>query len=295
MNRSSTLRRALAATVAGVAALAVAGVARAAGDGSAVAATTSSNWSGYAVSGAGQAFTDVKATWVEPTVTCPARGTSSSSYWVGLGGYAAGATGLEQIGTSVDCQNGSPSTYSWYELIPAPSVDTNLAVSAGDTISAEVSSAGTSVTLSLANVTTGQSFTTTQTVSSPDLSSAEWIAEAPSQCAGSGLSRCTTLPLVPFGTATFSAASATANGVTGTISSPAWTPTAIQLVPTAAGSASATPGALSTDGSSFVVTTTAAPSTPAMPTTPSVRTTRPGRPAWGGAGGFGRWGRRGHR
>jgi hypothetical protein len=254
----------VAATVLG--ALVFAGVAN---------ASTSSNWAGYATAGAGQTFTDVKGSWVVPPVTCPQRGSTYSSFWVGLGGYASGATGLEQIGTSSDCRNGQPVYSSWWELIPAPSVDASLAVSPGDTVSAEVSVSGTTVTLALADTTTGQSFTTTQTVAAPDLTSAEWIAEAPSQCSGSTLSRCTTLPLASFGTATFTFASATANGVAGAISSPSWTPDAIQLVPRVPGSGSATAGALSPDGTSFTVTAASAPAPP------SVRVVVPhGRHGW---------------
>lgn len=287
MTRSSTSRRALVAAAAAVAALAATSVASAAAG---AATTTSSNWSGYAVSGTGQTFTDVKATWVQPTVTCPAAASSYSSYWVGLGGFASGATGLEQVGTSADCQNGHVSTYSWYELIPAPSVNTRLAVDAGDTVTGEVQVVGTTVTLSLADATTGQSFTTTQTVASPDLSSAEWIAEAPSQCSGGRTSRCTTLPLAPFGTATFTAASATsAAGVTGTILNAAWTASAVQLVPRTLGSASATPGALSADGSSFSVTTTASAAPTPNATPPSGVVPPVGRHG----GGWGHW--RGHR
>ena len=53
-------------------------------------------------------------------------------------------------------------------------------------------------------------------MSNPDISSAEWIAEAPSTCS-QGLSSCTPLPLADFGTVQFTSASATTtDGHTGT-------------------------------------------------------------------------------
>ena len=54
----------------------------------------------------------------------------------------------------------------------------------------------------------------------PDTSSAEWIAEAPSQC--DSTSSCTPLPLADFGTVQFTGASATANGHTGSIDDSNW-------------------------------------------------------------------------
>ena len=42
--------------------------------------STSTNWSGYAVTGS--KFTSVSASWTQPKVTC--SGTAYSSFWVGL-------------------------------------------------------------------------------------------------------------------------------------------------------------------------------------------------------------------
>src|SRR5436309_2156186 len=78
----------------------------------------------------------------------------------------------------------------------------------------------------------------------------------------SNWAQCTTLPLANFGTVSFSSAKATAAGYTGTIGDAAWSPTAIDLQAPAGGffgrrfgamatAAAATPGDLSTDGSSF--------------------------------------------
>ena len=64
---------------------------------------TSSNWSGYAAHRTGVTFRRVSASWVQPAATCQNGENTYSSFWVGLGGYSNSATGLEQIGTGLDC------------------------------------------------------------------------------------------------------------------------------------------------------------------------------------------------
>jgi Peptidase A4 family len=105
-------------------------------------------------------------------------------------------------------------------------------------------------------------------MNSPDTSSAEWIAEAPSQCDGGG--NCQPLPLANFGSVSFSDATATAGGHTGPISDPAWSSQAVALSPGSdtlgypgadfssytggqSSSAGAQPSSLSSDGSGFTV------------------------------------------
>jgi peptidase A4-like protein len=208
---------------------------------------SSANWAGYAVSGS--TFTDVKGTWVEPAADCSATGTSSyAAFWVGLGGLSGGNGGLEQVGTESDCRNDRAVYAAWYELLPDGSVSIPMTISAGDTISAEVSVDGGVATLTLADVTTGQTFTTQATPSILDISSAEWIAEAPSACFSAN--RCAQLMLANFGTVEFSGSSTTANGHVGTISDGSWSATSIDL---GGGAGAATPAALSADGSDFTV------------------------------------------
>jgi Peptidase A4 family len=235
-----------------------------------VASSTSSNWGGYAVADSGAnamptTFTTVTGSWVLPAVTC---GTSNaySSFWVGLGGFAGSSQALEQTGTEADCVRGQARYSVWYELVPAPAVTADLAVQPGDSITGTVTVSGTTVTMTLTNNTEGQSFTKTATVSSPDTSSAEWIAEAPASCGSSG-NGCRALPLANFGTVSFTNASTTtAAGTTGTVGGDGWTATAITLDGSSGSSfprsrfagaqpsADAVPGALSADGSSFAVT-----------------------------------------
>jgi hypothetical protein len=102
-------------------------------------------------------------------------------------------------------------------------------------------------------------------VPQPDLTSAEWIAEAPSSCSSSG--GCRTLPLANFGSVSFARAAATGDGHAGTISDPAWQATPVELaelgpdgidpafadVRPATDASGATPGPLSADGRGFAV------------------------------------------
>jgi Peptidase A4 family len=65
--------------------------------------------------------------------------------------------------------------------------------------------------------------------SSVDVSTAEWIIEAPSDCISATV--CQTLPLANFGSATFGdAAAVSSTGHAGSISSRAWGATKINLI-----------------------------------------------------------------
>ena len=259
--------------------LVTAGAAFAASAGSAAAdvvTQTSSNWAGYAVTGS--AFTSVSATWVQPTATCTSAGSTWSAFWVGLGGFDEDSEALEQIGTAADCSASGKAAYTvWYELVPAAPVTVKLKVRPGDVIAASVAVTGQAVTLKLRNVTTKGYVVKKLRMAEPDVSSAEWIAEAPSTCTSSG--RCDVLPLTNFGTVAFSAAKATAAGHTGTISDAAWSAVAIELRGGAGGffpsrfvvdvpAADALPAPLSTDGASFAVAWQQASTTPTEPAPP---------------------------
>jgi hypothetical protein len=142
--------------------------------------------------------------------------------------------------------------------VPAASVTIPLKVHPGDGMSASVTVVRTQVALVLKNRTTGARFAKTLRMPvAPDVSSAEWIAEAPSACTRSG--NCEILPLTDFGTMRFSSAAATSTGGhTGTPGHPEWKSTMLTLSDVAAGpaagpGASAIPSALSSHGS-FSVT-----------------------------------------
>src|SRR5215472_3488086 len=66
---------------------------------------TSSNWSGYAVTGAKGSVSDVTGSWIVPTMDCSTTPTGYSAMWVGIDGYSSNT--VEQIGTESDCVNGT--------------------------------------------------------------------------------------------------------------------------------------------------------------------------------------------
>ena len=188
----------------------------------------SQNWSGYSVaSQTGQSFSSVSGSWVQPSVSTDASaGDGFSAFWVGLGGASQDSQSLEQIGTSADVQNGQASYYAWYELVPAAQQRLDLPIRPGDRMTGRVSVYGTSVTLSLSDQTTGQSVNKTLQMDNPDVSSAEWIAEAPAMVSAGGDQ---VLPLADFGQVSFSDASATAGDHTGGVTDPNWSVQKIDL------------------------------------------------------------------
>jgi hypothetical protein len=220
--------------------------------GAATATTTSSNWAGYAVTSRDSQplrFRRVIGTWVVQAGSCSRGNASYSAAWIGLGGFDESSTALEQIGTEFDCTGSGRASYSaWYELVPAPSRTIRMRVRPGDKISATVQVSGTRVTLRLRDRTSGTGFSTTKRMSSPDISSAEWIVEAPSGC--NSANTCAQLPLSDFGSVSFvHAVATTTGGHSGTISDASWLATSLDLV----GARGATPSSLSSGGSAFSV------------------------------------------
>jgi hypothetical protein len=235
----------------------------------------SQNWSGYAVSSqAGQNFSSVSGSWVQPSVSA-ASGDGASAFWVGLGGASQQSQSLEQVGTAADVQNGQATYSAWYELLPAAQQPLNLAVHPGDHMTGRVTVNGTTVTVSLSDQTTGGSVTKTLQTSSPDTSSAEWIAEAPALQTAAGDQ---ILPLADFGQVSFADSSATAGGHTGSVTDPSWSVQRIDMssdgtrflggpsrfsssaAPAQQSTTGASTGDLSSDGSSFSVSTSNAAS-----------------------------------
>jgi hypothetical protein len=161
--------------------------------------STSTNWSGYAVTGG--RYTSVSASWTEPSVSC--SGTAYSSFWVGLDGDTSST--VEQLGTDADCSGSTPQYYAWTEMYPKYPVNLSGTVKPGDKLSASVTTNGSgSFTLKITDSTQGWTSTTNAKLHSAALASAEVIAEAPSSRSG-------VLPLANFGSVGFTGA--TANGV----------------------------------------------------------------------------------
>jgi hypothetical protein len=160
--------------------------------------STSTNWSGYAVTGS--RYTSVSASWTEPSVSC--SGTAYSSFWVGLDGDTSST--VEQLGTDADCSGSTPQYYAWTEMYPKYPVNLSGTVKPGDKLSASVTTNGSgSFTLKITDSTEGWSSTTNAKLHSASLASAEVIAEAPSSRSG-------VLPLADFGSVGFTGA--TVNG-----------------------------------------------------------------------------------
>jgi hypothetical protein len=168
---------------------------------------SSSNWAGYAVTGASGSFTSVSASWTQPTASC-AAGSQYAAFWVGLDGYTSKT--VEQIGTEADCTGANPQTplyYAWYEVYPGAGVNFTNPVSPGDKFTGTVTAQGNDkFRLVLTDTTRGWTQTISPTQAGADLSSAEAIAEAPSGPSANS----SPLPLTNFGSVGFTGV--TANG-----------------------------------------------------------------------------------
>ncbi len=178
---------------------------------------------------------------------------------------------LEQAGTSADCSgSGAPTYYAWYELVPADAVNVRLKIDPGDVIASTVLVNGSNVLVQVTDRTRRTRFTRHLSTVTPDLTSAEWITEAPAECTDTN--SCQQLALTNFNAINFIRTYAIGNGLPGTITSSNWTATAIELIPHAhrffgntynSGSgkagAGASPLGLAADGSGFTVDWQASP------------------------------------
>jgi len=213
--------------------------------------TTSTNWSGYAVTGS--SFTQANGSWVVPFVSCNVTPNTYSSFWVGLDGYSSNT--VEQIGTDSDCEGSTAVYYAWYEFYPQGSfVINSVPVSPGNVMSSEVSYTGSEFTVTITNESTGKSYSKSSSVHKAQRTSAEWIVEAPCCTRRGGI-----LPLADFGIASLGVLSGTDDAVEnaglesiGAFGSKVWE--LITMVNGTTGADEAVPSALSGGGSSFQVT-----------------------------------------
>jgi len=231
-------------------------------------ASQSSNWSGYnqgTLEKNNTLFHSVSGHWTVPAATAHTKGQAEySSSWLGIGGGCVNSgcsvtdPTLIQTGTEQDVgSNGQASYSAWWELVPAPSVTiSSITVHPGDQMSASISEAvsGSDLwTMTLKNLTTGQSFSQTVPYPSTHLT-AEWIQEAPTIIGSSG-ANVGTLPNLSGGNFDL----ATTNGAPAGL-----TPSeAIQLA-NSSGTVESTPSAPDSDTDGFndctYATTCAAPS-----------------------------------
>jgi len=221
---------------------------------------SSTNWSGYAVTGAADSITMAQGSWTVPAVTCGSSETSYSAFWVGIDGFTS--TTVEQTGTDSDCSKGVPTYYAWFEFYPKASKDiSTLAIHAGDKVAARVSFASGTFKIAIEDFTTGKHYATTSTVSGAARSSAEFIVEAPAICI---LLKCSLAKLSDFGTAGFgqdntglSSAINCAVAMNGPLASIGSYGSAVQEITMVSQSnptlVKSLPSALSTDGTSFTV------------------------------------------
>jgi hypothetical protein len=135
----------------------------------------STNWSGQILSGS--IYNDISGDWVVPAVD-PTTTLEASATWIGLDGAPNSPSSIIQTGTAQDTQGGTTTYFAWYELFPNPAVVLG-SVSPGDHMQASiVQNVGTTWTLAIADVTSGNSASGPLTYTGPG-ASAEWIEERP--------------------------------------------------------------------------------------------------------------------
>jgi Peptidase A4 family len=195
----------------------------------------STNWSGYAAFG--DTFNHVTGTWTQPSADCSAvkgRRLTVAAFWAGLDGDTSST--VEQTGVDTICLGKTAFYQPWYEFFPARSITIPHTVSPGDTMTADVSVSGGVVTTTLSD--SGHwTFSAETSAAGLALSSAEWIAEAPTSL------------LTNFGAVHFGSATATdTGGTTAGIDNGPWNFDAITLVNRNGRIVRAQPGSLTTSG-----------------------------------------------
>ena len=172
--------------------------------------TISLNWAGYAATAA-KKFNFVSSSFVQPAVTCTGKPNRWTSQWVGLDGFTTGT--VEQTGTFSFCggkANMTPQYEAWYEMFPAGSVNV-FNVKPGDTINTAVKFTGGKFHISIADATSGKSFSISKGCSICQRASAEWIIERPALCNNTG-TKCFITALADFHLATMTKARASVSG-----------------------------------------------------------------------------------
>jgi hypothetical protein len=159
-----------------------------------------------------------------------------AAFWAGIDGYNSST--VEQTGVDAICVGNTAEYQPWYEFYPARTVSIPHTVNPNDTLTADVSVSGGFVTTTLSDVGHWTYSSPPTSAAGMALSSADWIAEAPSSL------------LTNFGTVHFSSASATDSaGNTGGIdNSSDWNDDAITLVSRNGRIIRAQPKNLSTSG-----------------------------------------------
>jgi len=182
----------------------------------------STNWAGAALVGSG--YTGVYGTFVVPEPRAGNTGSANTAYsasaWVGIDGYTC-ANAILQTGVDFNYEGGSVSFDAWYEWFPDYAYDfSGISFSVGDTVTLGITATSTTAgRVTVENVSTGKSVSHSFSRESAALceTNAEWIVEDFTQIASNGAE--SLVPLVDFGTVTFTDAYATTRsgrvGITG--------------------------------------------------------------------------------
>ncbi|ABW02092.1 conserved hypothetical protein [Caldivirga maquilingensis IC-167] len=214
---------------------------------------SSLNWAGYAVPAEKGTVTSVAGSFIVPSVTCTTGQTTYVALWTGLDGY--NDTTVEQAGIAVECENGKPIYWAWYEFYPSPSVTIKgFTVNPGDDIYVNVTYLGHGkFQVTIKDVTKSEAYSTTGRVSKAELSSAECILERP--VVNGQLSSLANFGTAYYGqdyTSILDTCYATVSGVTGPFG---LFPSVVSIIMVNnSGETLAYPSSLTSDGSSFTVT-----------------------------------------
>ncbi|KAK6000701.1 hypothetical protein QM012_003426 [Aureobasidium pullulans] len=174
----------------------------------------SNNWAGGVLEGSG--WKTVTGTFTIPRVTVPSGGSSrtlySASAWVGIDGYSC-ESAILQTGVDFSIQGGAVTYDAWYEWYPDYAYDfSGISFSAGDSVTVTVTASSTTGGVAtIKNNSKGTSVSHTfsgENAGSLCQTDAEWIVEDFTQIENGEESL---VPLVDFGTITFTGASASTN------------------------------------------------------------------------------------
>jgi hypothetical protein len=186
-----------------------------------------STWAGYVAARPPGTFSCVEASWLEPDVACSAAD-AAVGFWVGIGGYTSEDLGiidnvhaLQRVGTGVECENGQAEHYAWHQVAPRQASDQPFApppgrsgemvIEPGDEMWAQVRFAGGTFTMTVANLSSDDVRSVSDTGGGGHRSSAEWVVGGePGE------------PLARFRSITFTGGLCTMDGMLGPIGSATW-------------------------------------------------------------------------
>ncbi len=143
-----------------------------------VGESMSKNWSGFAASGG--PFTAVSGTFNVPTIATGASTDTETSEWVGIDGVSDATVLQAGVDELYQQSSGQVLVRAWWETYPNPAQFATLQVAVGDQVTIAIGEQPEGNWLiEIDDKTNGQRFQTSQSYFG-QLTSAEWIVEAPS-------------------------------------------------------------------------------------------------------------------